>query len=34
MVYVEPALADAEDALKSACVVVDFVMKRIPPRNC
>ena len=28
--YVEPALADAEDALKSACVVVDFVVKRIP----
>ena len=28
--YVEPALADAEDALKSACVVVDFVVKRMP----
>jgi HEPN domain-containing protein len=28
--YVEPALADAEDALKSASVVVDFVVKRIP----
>lgn len=28
--YVEPALADAEDALKFACVVVDFVVKRIP----